>query len=426
MKRLLVLLHEQIVGILEQNDHGRRTFRYVESADPYPDISIALPYRLNPYPQGKTDAFINGLLPEGAGVRDSLGREFHISSDNPFALLEHIGMDCAGAIQFIAPEEFEASISGEGILTPCTDAEIGRRLRSLLSEPKGSWIVNRERWSLAGAQSKFALRWNDGWYEAEGAEATTHIIKPGIHDFNDQALNEHLSLRALGKAGLAVANTEFRDFDGTSAIVIERYDRLVRDGRVIRIHQEDFCQATSTPPNKKYESDGGPNAVKIIKTLRHSGADEEQVQRFVEGLIGNYLLGAPDAHAKNYSIILDSGTAILAPLYDIASGLPYSYTDDDGVTRKREGLRTAAMAIGGERRFGMVARRHWSRFASNADLNEEWLIATVRALAVLLPEMMDEVFEEEAEAIGDSELPQRMQAPLRHLCASTLTLLDHN
>ncbi|MFZ3454306.1 type II toxin-antitoxin system HipA family toxin [Arthrobacter sp. 7Tela_A1] len=426
MKTLLVLLHKQIVGLLEQNDHGRRTFRYVENTNPYPDISSALPYRLSPYPQRQTDAFINGLLPEGVGVRESLGKEFRISSDNPFALLEHIGMDCAGAIQFVSPNEFEAAISDEGKLVPFTDEQIGSRLRSLISEPKGSWIVNRERWSLAGAQSKFALRWNDGWFEAEGAEATTHIIKPGIHDFSDQALNEHLSLRALGKAGLAVANTEFRDFDGSTAIVIERYDRLVRDGRVIRIHQEDFCQATSTPPNKKYESDGGPNAIRIIRTLRHVGADEEQVQRFVEGLIGNYLLGAPDAHAKNYSIILDSGTAFLAPLYDIASGLPYSYTDDDGVARKREGLRTAAMAIGGERRFGMVARRHWVRFASDADLNEEWLIATVRALAVLLPDMMNEVFQEEAEAIGDSELPHRLQGPLRDLCDSTLTLLDRD
>jgi serine/threonine-protein kinase HipA len=424
MKELLVLLHGDIVGVLTQSSQGNRTFQYLEDSDPSLEVSLALPFRVDPYPKRKTDAFVNGLLPEGVGVRQALAETFDISSENPFALLEHIGLECAGAIQFVRPAELESALQGSGELISCTDKEIGDRLRSLISQPKGSWLVNRERWSLAGAQSKFALRWNDGWFEATGAEPTTHIFKPGIHDFQDQALNEHLSLRTLSKAGLSVAQSTYVDFDGASAIVLQRYDRLERDGGVVRIHQEDFCQATSTPPKNKYESQKGPSALKIVQTLRQAGAEESEVLRFVEGLIGNYLLGAPDAHAKNYSVILAPGVVALAPLYDIASGFPYEYVGENGFPDKKDGLRKAAMAIGGERQFGRVARRHWVKFAADASLDEEWLAATVRALAMIIPDALEEVIQEEHQAVSGSELPDRLRHPIRNLCDTTITLLD--
>lgn len=424
MKELLVLLHGHVVGVLRQNLHGNRTFQYLEDSDPTLEVSLALPYRLDPYPKRKTDAFVDGLLPEGVGVRQALADRFEISPENPFALLEHIGLECAGAIQFAHPDEVELARQGTGDLIPFTEKEIGDRLRSLLSQPKGSWLVDRERWSLAGAQSKFAMRWNDGWFEATGAEPTTHIFKPGIHDFQDQALNEHLSLRTLSKAGLTVANSDYTEFDGASAIVLQRYDRLVQGSKVVRIHQEDFCQATSTLPKNKYESQKGPTALTIIQTLRRAGADESEILRFIEGLVGNYLLGAPDAHAKNYSVILAPGVIALAPLYDVASGLPYEYLGEDGFPDKKDGLRKAAMAIGGERRFGRVAQKHWKKFAVEASIDEEWLLATVRALAMIIPDALEEVIGEERQAIGESELPERLRKPVRALCNTTMTLLD--
>ena len=59
-----------------------------------------MPVRESPYPSKITKAFIEGLIPEGLGAREALGREFGVSPQNPFALLEYIGLDCAGAIQF--------------------------------------------------------------------------------------------------------------------------------------------------------------------------------------------------------------------------------------------------------------------------------------------------------------------------------------
>lgn len=425
MKELLVLLHGEVIGVLRQNQHGNRSFQYLENSDSSLVASLALPYREAPYPRRATDAFIEGLLPEGLGVRQALADQFGISPENPFALLEHIGLECAGAVQFCSSAELETAQRGSGELIRCTEKDIGDRLRSLTTQPKGSWLVSRERWSLAGAQSKFALRWDDGWCEATGAEPTTHIVKPGIYDFQDQALNEHLSLRTLAKAGLLVAESRFMDFDGAAAIVVERYDRHVSDSGVVRIHQEDFCQATSTLPRRKYESQGGPSALKIIHTLRQAGAGESEILRFVEGLIGNYLLGAPDAHAKNYSVLLAPGVVALAPLYDVASGFPYEYKNEHGFPDKKDGLRQAAMAIGGERRFSRITYKHWSRFAADAHIDEEWLITTVKALALLIPVALAEVLNEEQQAVGSSELPARLLPHVALHCETTITRLDH-
>ncbi len=144
----------------------------------------------------------------------------------------------------------------------------------------------------------------------------------------------------------------------------------------------------------------------------------------MEGLIGNYLLGAPDAHAKNYSVILAPNLVLLAPLYDIASGLPYEHLGEDGFPRKNDGLRKAAMAIGGERRFGRIEHRHWSKFAADASIDEEWLLRTVSALAAIIPAALDEVIAEEQAAICDSGLPARLLTPIRDLCDKTINLLQ--
>lgn len=423
MKELVVFLHGEPVGVLKQSNEGNRTFQYLENSNPLLEVSVALPYRSDPYSKKATDAFIEGLLPEGEGVRNSLASKFNISSENPFTLLEKIGLECAGAIQFTPLDALDSVQQGLGTLTPCTEEEIGRRIRNLASDPKSSWILRREQWSLGGAQSKFALRWNDGWFEATGAEPTTHIFKPGIHDLKDQALNEHLCLRTLAMSGITVADSHYKTFDGAPAIVLSRYDRVRRGNRVVRIHQEDFCQATSTLPKRKYESNRGPTAIKIIHTLRQAGAGEDEVHRFVEGLIGNYLLGAPDAHAKNYSIILDSGRIALAPLYDVASGFPYEHRDHDGFPGRNDGLQNAAMAIGGERRFGRVARRHWARFAHDAKLDEDWVVTTVAALALLIPQSLEAAITEQHEAMQGSELPERLYEPVHSLCEKTINLL---
>lgn len=422
MKTLAVLLNSEPVAVLHQDSYGARGLTY--STHSSPDLSLALPWRSTPYTQKSVDPFIMGLLPESDDARLEIARRFGVSPENPFALLEHIGLDCAGAVQFVAIDALQSAINREGSLHPLTDADIGKRIRALEQGREKSWMLGQERWSLAGAQSKFALRLETGvWHEAHGAEATSHIVKPGIYDLHHQALNEHICLRTLARAGMYTAETSYREFDGASAIVARRYDRFVdpNSGQLLRIHQEDFCQATSTLPRRKYESDRGPRAADILKLLKRE-TQEEEWWVFVDGLIGNYLLGAPDAHAKNYSLIINGGTVVMAPLYDVASGLPYSAADSSapsGALHAKTELRKAAMAIGGERRFGHVTRKHWLRFATENGLSTDRLLERVNELSHLIPQAMAEVMDEERELLGNIALFPRLLDPVQRLCAIT-------
>lgn len=428
MKVLHVLLHGQHVADLIQEDSGSKKLAYLPALDPSVSLSVALPYRTTPYGNKPTMAFIEGLIPEGEGTRQALQRQFNLSSwKNPFLFLEHIGLDCAGAVQFVPERLATETAQPASSLHPISHEEVGERLRRLARGANQSWVMQQEHWSLAGAQSKFALRREGtGWYEAHGAEPTTHIIKPGIHTLKDQALNEHLCLSALGRLGLSVARTEFIVFDGMSALVVERYDRIRTEHSVFRMHQEDFCQAFSVLPEKKYESAGGPSAVQIVELLSRVSSQND-VEKFVQALIANYLLGAPDAHAKNYSLLhLPGAGTFLAPLYDVASALPYGEEPVEGFPGKETGWRKAAMRIGGESRFGRLSRKHWNRFARDAGLEEERVRGTVRLIAESLPHALQQACDDESAAIGDSDLPERLLPAIEQLCANTLTRLDRD
>ena len=81
---------------------------------------------------------------------------------------------------------------------------------------------------------------------------------------------------AAGRLGLDAAESEYIEFGGQPAIVVRRYDRRVdSQSRLVRIHQEDLCQAMSVAPEQKYEIDGGPGAVRILHLLRGSARLED-------------------------------------------------------------------------------------------------------------------------------------------------------
>ncbi len=191
-------------------------------------------------------------------------------------------------------------------------------------------------------------------------------------------------MRALADVGVTSASSEYVEFDGAAAIVVERYDRIrTADGRVLRLHQEDMCQALSVPPDRKYASDGGPSATAIAGLLAREAAQSD-VDRFTDLVVAQYLLGAPDGHAKNYSVILDGLDVILAPAYDIASSLPYDPSRGSGLAR-------IAMPIAGRSKFGEVTLRHIEKFAGAAGTDPDRLVARTREMAAALPDALAQV-----------------------------------
>lgn len=246
-----------------------------------------------------------------------------------------------------------------------------RRLRALKAD-QAAWRIPRDtgQFSLAGAQPKTALLFENGrWGVPSGRAPTTHILKPPTGEFDGHAENEHFCLSLARELGLPVANSTVRWFEDQVAIVVERYDRIRVGDRLFRIHQEDLCQALANPPATKYENEGGPGVADGVRLLAEvSSAPAEDIAVFLDAVILNWLIGGTDAHAKNYSLLLAAGGRVrLAPLYDIASALPYPDLDFQRLK--------LAMKLGGEYRIRDIGPRHIERLARETRQDPAALIA---------------------------------------------------
>lgn len=293
-------------------------------------ISRSLPLRAERYVGQPVIAVFENLLPDSDDIRRRVAERVGAEGVDAYSLLARIGRDCVGALQFLAEGEEPGDsrvLTGE----PLSDAQIASMLKDLGRTPLGIRAERDFRISVAGAQEKTALLFHDGqWVEPTGTTPTTHILKPAIGtlpngmDLTDSVENEHFCLRLMAAFGLPVARTEITTFAGTKALVIERFDRLrARDGRLIRLPQEDCCQALSVPPTRKYQSEGGPGIVEICGLLQ--GSDEPQRDRtnFLKATVLFWLIGATDGHAKNFSIaLMPGGRFVMTPVYDVLTVQP--------------------------------------------------------------------------------------------------------
>ncbi len=374
------------MGTVIHGKGGRLTFLYSDEwlASPraYP-LSVSLPLAPGQQGQRKIESFLWGLLPDNEIVLGQWARKFHVSPRNVFGLISNVGEDCAGAVQFVRPDRLDAVRAGaEPEIQWLNEAGVAERLRALRQD-QSAWRIARDtgQFSLAGAQPKTALLLQNGrWGVPSGRVPTTHILKPPTGEFDGHAENEHFCLELARSFNLPVANSEIRRFEDQIAIVIERYDRVRTGGAIRRIHQEDVCQAMGLLPTRKYQSDGGPGVHEIAELLStFSTAPVEDTKTFVAAIGFNWLVAGTDAHAKNYALLLGSEARIrLAPLYDLASALPYPGMRPIGLK--------LAMKIGGEYGLRNIAARHWRRFAAEAHQNPDDVSANLRATAGAMPD----------------------------------------
>lgn len=421
-RMLSCLVKGALAGQLVQDEAGLISFVYSPTYAG-PPLSLSLPVSNRIFRQREVVPYLLGLLPDNDTVRKEMALEFGVSPNNPVALLANMGLDCPGAVQFCAPEEIDEVRAREGELRPLSDAQIAQRLRSLRADSSESWLSEDEHWSLGGNQGKFALALHDGrWCSCEGSAPTTHIFKPGVRGFRLQALNEFVCMRLADACGIPAAPVDYRLFEDEPAIIVSRYDRVSdARGHVIRLHQEDFCQALGVPPAQKYTADGGPAVADCVALLARTADARINLVAFTRMLLFNCLIGAPDAHAKNYSLLLGPGRgeALLAPMYDVASGLAY-----EGMRRKGR----LAMAVGGENRFGRVGRGAVERYAGLPGMAENGIDAAVclgimHELAEVVPDRLAGVFDDSVGLPGITELREHLEKHIAETCADTLRQL---
>ncbi len=375
--KLAVFMGLSKLGTVERRGPSRYRFAYSEPAlapdrKGVPILSASLPRQEGAFTPSRTAPFFEGLLPEGS-VRAAIARKFGLSEEDGFGLLSALGLDCAGAVvvlpegEGLAPQANEGlRLLGEEELVTLVD-ELPRQPLGVSAEPDGL------RLSLGGVQDKLVLiRTPAGRFaQPVGGAPSTCLLKPDYGHYDELAVNESFCMDVASHSGLDAATTEVIGVGSTPCLYVERFDRaLDGSGRVVRIHQEDMCQALGILPVAKYENNGGPSVAAIVALLRKLGSARAAVDinRFVKAVLINFLLGNGDAHGKNFALLYDPATGVrLAPLYDIVSTAVYPDLTD-----------RMAMKIGGVDDPAAVDLAAWRKLAIESGLGGQ-LAGLVRA-----------------------------------------------
>lgn len=297
--------------------------------------------------------FFANLLPEG-GARERLVRQLGVADDD-FLLLEKIGGDCAGALQLLPPGSQPET--GSDRVQPLDENRILEAIRS----GRAQWLTGAEppRLSLAGAQDKVAVRadaTNGRWhfYLPKGGAASTHILKLPVRDLRHVPLYEAYTTFIAGKLGLPVADVHLVGIDTEVVSVSTRYDRAQRDGKVIRLHQEDLCQARGISHAEKYTRTEGVFAALSNLLKEHSIQPAVDLRNLARWQIFNALAGNADGHLKNLSLLAaDGGGWQLAPFYDLVCTLAIDHISHQ-----------MALPIGSQLDPQNLSRNHWQAFAA--------------------------------------------------------------
>ncbi len=382
-----IWMNGELVGAWTQTRSGTAVFQYeqgwLQSPQSRP-LSLSLPFLPGNAAHRGTyvAAWFDNLLPDSAAIRERIRSRFHTASERTFDLLAAIGRDCVGAVQIMPAGEDPGDVK-RIVSDVLQSEEIATLLRGVTTPQAFGGFEKGDafRISIAGAQEKTALlRLGNDWHLPHGATPTTHILKLPLGlignvraDMRDSIENEWLCLNFLHQLGFPVAETEIATFaDDVSeerCLVVKRFDRSVvaktpnSPPWILRLPQEDFCQATGTPADRKYEAFGGPGIDTSLELIAAGENPIADALAFSKIQLAFWLLAAPDGHAKNFSIFLKRKGYALTPFYDVVSAWPViGHAPNQWPLQKVE----LAMALRGEsthRELNRISVRHWETLA---------------------------------------------------------------
>lgn len=378
VKELKVYLNGVSVGSLKKETSGLISFKYEEDwiREGFA-ISQSLPIQEQEYKGELVSRYFDNLLPDNDEIRKLVAEKFGAESIRPFDLLAAVGKDCVGALSFMDIEDPPPPMF-EMKHFKLSEKKIAEKIRGLGSaSPLGMDKEEDFRLSIAGAQEKTAfLKIGNQWYEPLGQTPTTHIIKTPIgalgidRNFDDSVDNEWASLFIMKKFGLKTCKTFIETFEDQRVLVVERFDRRWQkfegEDVILRIPQEDICQALGVSPYKKYQNEGGPGIISIANFLKASQNLNDRFD-FFKGLIIFDLLFATDGHAKNFSISMNPKGFSLTPFYDVMSA--YFLHAREGVGLQELKL---AMSVGSSKHynFDKVFKRHYVETATQCSISK--------------------------------------------------------
>jgi len=376
---------------------GRFTFSYDRSWSSFP-LSVTLPLG-GPTNDEAAHAFFANLLPEG-GLRHLICRRLGLSEDNDFGLLSAIGGDCAGALSLRPRGVAEAAAD----YRPLDEKELAKAAIGSPSVLAVFTGVKGFRLSLAGAQDKLPVRIDgEKLFLPVGSAASTHILKFANRDFAHLPANEAFMALLARELGLEAAPIELRRVGKQPVAVVTRYDRIVKDGKVSRLHQEDLCQALGRDPRRKYEKEGGPSVPECVNLIAAHSADPlVDIKAVLDWQVFNVIAGNCDGHGKNLSLLYEPTGIRLAPRYDLVCTRAYHSLDRD-----------LAMSVAGLFDPTNVLRRHWEACAVAAGVKPALVIGSVERMAMSMPAASTAAAKRFRAQWGDSPVLQQILPVVR-------------
>lgn len=377
-------------------------------------LSASLPLQAQPFDDRKARPYFAGLLPEGQ-MRRLIAQQFQVSGQNDFALLDHIGGECAGAVTFLEPGQALPVPTHSDDVQWLSDNEVVAILDEL---PRRPMLAGKDglRLSLAGAQDKLPVVFDGARIGLPlNGTPSSHVLKPAIQAVEDSVINEGFCMALAQAMQLEPAKSKVHRVLDRSFLLVERYDRLIdAQGHRQRLHQEDFCQALGVVPESKYQNEGGPDLVQCFDLVRSvTRPSAPQVLRLLDYVIFNALIGNHDAHAKNFSLLYSGKATVVAPLYDVLSTAVYPT-----LTPKM------AMKIGSKYRFNEIQALHWDQFSESVGLSKAQAKRRVLELARSLPLTARKLQSETDRGFAGHAVIDRINALNEDRCALTIRRLS--
>ena len=412
---LNVWLYSELVGKLSLVN-GRLQFEYVSQWLQKPNVvalSHSLPLSNEPFDDHQARPFFAGLLPEGK-LRQLIAQQLHLSSQNEFALLEHLGGECAGAVTFTEQGKMLSELSQGDDVQWLTDAELVEILDELPHRPL---MAGKDglRLSLAGAQDKLPVIFDGARIGLpRNNTPSSHILKPAIYAVESSVVNEGFCMALAEAMQLKPAKTLIHKVADREFLLVERYDRMIdSQGKRYRLHQEDFCQALGVVSELKYQNEGGPNLAQCFDLVRQvTRPNAPHILRLLDVVVFNAMIGNHDAHGKNFSLLYSNKPPVLSPIYDILSTAVYPKLAIN-----------MAMKIGSKYKLTEVYARHWEVFAQETGLAKPLAKKRIREFAKSLPEVARQLHSNPAKGFNQHKIIEQIIALIEKRCALTLDRL---
>lgn len=411
MNKLFVYINGILAGELWLDDQNRFCFQYSKKWLGEQDsfhLSISLPLQEKPFLNDGCYSYFTNLLPE-AKILTALSRKLGIAEEDKFSLFRAIGGDCAGAVS-LYPSDVDHPGPNDYKYEPFSEKDLEKKIIELGINPL--LAAEERRLSLAGGMEKLPVYIKDNriYLPLNGAP-TTHIIKTPVKDLQGVVTNEAYCMSLAKNMGFDIPDIDILKVRDISLYAVKRYDRKMGEQGIVRLVQEDFCQALNRNSHQKYNYSLKDCFDLIRKECSNPIEDSRKLFNLV---LFNGLIGNSDGHAKNISLLHNENGTTLAPFYDLVSTLVYPQ-----FTKKMP------MKIAGKKRnFAHLQKNHFNSLSEEISMKLNIVIKTALNLANRIMAVSEITTMEFKAKYGSVEMVEKINAVISFHARSLIDTLS--